>query len=114
MVLILASSAGDVVVDVLVVLAVMIELVCCLGLVAMRTPLDRLHYAGAATVVGPSLFAAAVCVREGLFSSNGLAAVAVALLLALLGTALTNATGRLARREHAKLESTPAERERGT
>ena len=63
-------------VDVLVALGVAVELVCCLGLVAMRSAIDRLHYAGAATGVGPALVAAAVCVEEGLFTSNGLNAIA--------------------------------------
>jgi hypothetical protein len=71
--------------------------------------------AGAATVVGPALVAAAVCFEEGLFTTNGLNAVAVAVLLALLGGALGVATARAIRlRERGTLESTPAERERGS
>jgi multisubunit Na+/H+ antiporter MnhG subunit len=98
---------------VLVALGVAIELVACVGLVAMRTAIDRIHYAGAGTVVGPALIAAAVCVEEGLFTTNGLNAVVVALLLALLGAALATATARAIRlRDRGTLESTPAERER--
>ena len=100
-------------VDVLVALGVAIELVACVGLVAMRTAIDRIHYAGAGTVVGPALVAAAVCVEEGLFTTNGLNAVVVALLLALLGAALATATARAIRlRDRGTLESTPAEREK--
>jgi multisubunit Na+/H+ antiporter MnhG subunit len=99
---------------VLIWLAVAIELVCCVGLVVPRGAIDRLHYAGAATVLGPSLVAAAVCVREGLFTTNGLNAVATAALLALLGGALSIATARAIRlADRGTLESTPAERERG-
>ena len=102
------------IVHVLVWLGVAVELVCCVGLVAMRGAIDRLHYAGAATTVGPALVAAAVCVEEGLFTTNGLDAIAVALLLALLGGALGVSTARTVRlRERGSLESTPAERERG-
>lgn len=86
---------------VLVSFGVAAELVCCAGLLAMRDALDRLHYAAAGTTVGPALVAAAVCVEEGVFSSNGLNAVAVALMLALLGAALSSVTGRVGRsKEH--------------
>jgi multisubunit Na+/H+ antiporter MnhG subunit len=101
-------------VHVLVWLGVATELACCVGLVTMRSAIDRLHYAGAATVVGPALVAAAVCVEEGLFTTNGLNAIVVALLLALLGGALGIATARAIRlQERGTLEPTRAERERG-
>jgi multisubunit Na+/H+ antiporter MnhG subunit len=104
-----------VIVHVLVWLGVAAELVCCVGMLAMRSAIDRLHYASAGTTVGPLLVAVAVCVEEGLFTTNGLNAVAVALLLALLGAALSVATGRAIRlRQHGTLESSPAERERGS
>jgi len=100
---------------VLVWLGVAIELACVVGLVVMRNALDRLHYAGAATVLGPALIAAAVCVREGLFTANGLNAVAVAVMLALLGGALSIATARAVRlRDRGTLESSDAERRRGS
>jgi multisubunit Na+/H+ antiporter MnhG subunit len=98
---------------VLVALGVAIELASCVGLVAMRSAIDRIHYAGAGTVVGPALIAAAVCVEEGLFTTNGLNSVVVALLLALLGAALATATGRAIRlRDRGTLESSAAERGR--
>ena len=100
-------------VDVLVALGVAIELASCVGLLAMRTAIDRIHYAGAGTVAGPGLIAAAVCVEEGLFTTNGLNAVLVAVMLAILGAALATATARAIRlRERGTLESTAAERER--
>ena len=99
----------------LVWLGVAVELLCCVGLVAMRNAIDRLHFANAATTVGPALIAAAVCVEEGLFTTNGLNAIVVALVLALLGGALAVATGRAIRlRDRGTLESSPAERERGS
>jgi multisubunit Na+/H+ antiporter MnhG subunit len=104
-----------VIVHLLVWLGVAVELVCCVGLAVMRNAIDRLHYAGAATVAGPALVAAAVCFEEGPFTSSGLNAVAVALLLTLLGGALGVATARTIRlRERGTLESSPAERERGS
>jgi multisubunit Na+/H+ antiporter MnhG subunit len=97
-------------VDVLVGLGVAAELVCCVGLLAMPRPIDRLHYAGAGTVAGPVPIAAAVCVEEGLFTANGLNAVVVALMLALLGAVLTIATARAIRlRERGTLEPSDAE-----
>jgi multisubunit Na+/H+ antiporter MnhG subunit len=102
-------------VDVLVALGVTVQLACCVGLLAMRKAIDRLHYAGAATTVGPALIAAAVCVEEGLFTTNGLNAIAVAVLLALLGAALAIGTARAIRlRDQGTLESSEAERERGS
>src|SRR5205823_8568322 len=98
---------------ILVDLGVAIELASCLEFVTMRSAIDRLHYAGAGTVAGPALVAAAVCVEEGLFTTNGLNAVLVAFLLAILGAALATATARAIRlRERGTLESTAAERER--
>jgi len=100
-------------VDALVALGVTAELVCCLGLLVMPAAMDRLHYAGAGTVVGPTLIAAAVCVEEGVFTANGLNALVVALMLALLGAALSIATARAIRlRERGMLEPSDAERRR--
>ena len=98
-------------VDILVALGVAIELAACLGVVVMGNAIDRLHFAGAATVAGPALVAAAVCVQEGLFTTNGLNAVLVAVLLAVLGSALAIATARAIRlRDRGTLQSTSAER----
>jgi multisubunit Na+/H+ antiporter MnhG subunit len=105
----------DLVVDVLVAGGVAAELICCLGLLAMRNAIDRLHYSGAAATVGPALIAAAVCVREGLVSSQGLNSVLVAAVLAFGSAAVAGATARVIRlRQRGSLESTPAERERGS
>jgi multisubunit Na+/H+ antiporter MnhG subunit len=84
-------------VQLLVWLGVAVQLASCVGLLAMRRAIDRLHYAAAATTVGPALIASAVCVEEGAFTTSGLNAVAVALLLALLGGALGVATARVIR-----------------
>ena len=104
-----------VIAHVLVWLGVAIELACVLGFAVLRSAIDRLHFAGAATVAGPAPIAAAVCVEEGVFTTNGLNSIMVAVLLALLGGGLGIATARAIRlRERGTLESTPAERERGS
>ena len=102
------------IVQVLVWLWVAVELAACAGLLTMRRAIDRLHYAGAATTLGPALIAAGVCVQEGVFTTNGLDAIGVVLLLTMLGGALGLATARAIRlRDRGSLETTPAERERG-
>jgi multisubunit Na+/H+ antiporter MnhG subunit len=104
----------DLVVDVLVAGGVAAELICCLGLLVMRNAIDRLHYSGAAATLGPAMIAAAVCVREGLVSSQGLNSVLIAVLLTFGSATVASATARLIRLRHrGSLESTPAERERG-
>jgi multisubunit Na+/H+ antiporter MnhG subunit len=85
------------VVDVLLALGVAAEVLCVAGVLVMRTTLDRLHYAGAATGVPAMFVLAAVLVREHL-SSGGLEAIAAVALLFLLNPALLIATARAARR----------------
>jgi multisubunit Na+/H+ antiporter MnhG subunit len=99
---------------VLVGLGVATELVACLGLLAMRGAIDRLHYASAATGLGPAFVAAAVCTREGVVSSQGLTAILIAVVLAFAGATLGQAVARVVRlRTHGTLEPSAAERERG-
>jgi monovalent cation/proton antiporter MnhG/PhaG subunit len=90
-------SARDLIVDLLLVLGIGAELVCCLGVVVMRNVFDRLHYGAAATTVGPILIGAAVLVRESV-SSAGLETIATVALLFLLNPVVETATARAARR----------------
>jgi monovalent cation/proton antiporter MnhG/PhaG subunit len=90
-------GAAALVVDVLLVLGVAAELLCVVGVVVMRTTLDRLHYAAAATTIPAFLVLAAVLVREHA-TSGGLQAIAAIGLLFLLNPALVIATARAARR----------------
>ena len=101
------------IVHVLVWAGVAVQLVCLLGFMTARSTIDRIHFASAATTIGPSLIAAAVCFEEGLFTTNGLNAVAVAVLLAVLGGSLSIGVARAVRlRDRGTLESSRAERER--
>ena len=103
-----------VVLDVLVGLGVAAEVISCIGLLAMRSAIDRLHYASAGTALGPALLAAAVCVREGVVSAHGLAAMLVAVVFAFAGSALGVGLAKTIRLETVgTTESSPAERERG-
>ena len=89
--------ASDLVVDVLLALGVAAELLCVVGVLVMRTTLDRLHYTGAATTVPAVLVLVAVLVREHL-SAAGLQAIATVGLLFLTNPVLVIATARAARR----------------
>lgn len=88
---------SNVAVDVLLALALSAALVCVAGVAVMRTSLDRLHYAAAATTLPAFFVLAAVLVREGL-SSGGLEAIAAVALLFLLNPVLVIATARAIRR----------------
>jgi multisubunit Na+/H+ antiporter MnhG subunit len=89
--------ASDLAVDVLLGLGVAAELLCVAGILVMRTTLDRLHYAGAATSVPALLVLAAVLVRVHM-SAGGLQAIATVGLLFLVNPTLVIATARAARR----------------
>jgi monovalent cation/proton antiporter MnhG/PhaG subunit len=84
-------------VDLLLGVAVGLELLCCIGLAVMRTVYDRLHYASAALSVPAFLVLVAVLIREHL-SAGALEAIAAVGLLFLLYPILLTATGRAARR----------------
>jgi len=87
----------DVLVDIFLALGVGCQLVCCLGVVVMRTALDRLHYAAAGTTLGPILVGIAVLIRESV-SAGGLETIATVAFLVLLNPVLTIATARAAQR----------------
>lgn len=89
-------TSHDVVIGLLVGLAVAGELLCCVGLVVMRTVYDRLHYSMAATTVPPFLLAAAVLVEEG-WTQPGINALVVAVALFVFNPVLAHATARAAR-----------------
>lgn len=90
-------DASDLAVDVLLGVGVVGELLCVAGVLVMRTTLDRLHYAAAATTVPAFLVLLAALVREHL-SAGGLQAIVAVGLLFLINPALVIATARAARR----------------
>lgn len=80
----------------LLTIGVVVQLAACVGVLTMRNAYDRLHFAAAATTVGPVAIAAAVVVHESL-AEAGLKAVFTAAMLLTGGALLTHATGRAAR-----------------
>jgi monovalent cation/proton antiporter MnhG/PhaG subunit len=90
--------------DVLLGIGVAAELLCVAGLLLMRDAYDRLHYAAAATIVGPAAIGGAIVMRECVspsggveLTSGGLEALCAALALFLLNPVLTHAIVRAAR-----------------
>jgi multisubunit Na+/H+ antiporter MnhG subunit len=97
------------------------EVLCAVGVLVMRGPFQKLHYASAGTTVGAFLIGAAIVARETLHpggavevSAGGLETLAAVGFIFLLGPAVTILTARAARRlEHDPAEITRAELERG-
>lgn len=90
-------GSRDLAVDVLLVVAVLGEVLCVVGLLAGRTAIDKLHYAGAASTLPPFFIAAAVVVKkEG--TQPAINAIVIAVLLLVLGAVVNHATARVARR----------------
>ena len=92
----------DAVVAVLLGVAVVAVLISCLGMLVMRDALDQLHFTAPAATIAPVAVAVAVLVEEP-FSSAGVKAVIVAVLLIITTPVLSHATARAARiREHGR------------
>jgi multisubunit Na+/H+ antiporter MnhG subunit len=107
------TTTVDYALYVLVGIGVGTQVVACVGLAVMPRPMDRLHYASAGTGLGPAFVAAAVCVREGVVSAQGLSALLIAVVLAFAGGTLGLAVARVVRlRTDGTLEPSAAERER--
>jgi multicomponent Na+:H+ antiporter subunit G len=98
----------DAAVAALLVAGVALELLCVLGVAAMRGPYDRLHYTGPASF-GAALLCGAVLAREG-FSVIGDKAILIAAFLLFSSPVLVHVTARAARiRELGDLDIRPHE-----
>jgi multisubunit Na+/H+ antiporter MnhG subunit len=84
------------VITALVVLAVLVEILCCVGIVVMRTPLQRLHFIGPASVVGPVLLGIAVAFAKHPYPGSGFKAAFIALVLVVFSGMLQHETARAA------------------
>jgi multisubunit Na+/H+ antiporter MnhG subunit len=86
-------------VDALLALLVLSEAVCVVGVLLGEQVYDRLHYAGATTVVAPVLALAAVALRQPHpYTSPVWSAFLVAVALFVLNNVLSHAIARVARR----------------
>ena len=113
-------SPFNLAVTVLLGVGVACEVICAVGVLVMRGPFQKLHYASAGTTVGAFCIGAAIIARETLHaggvevSAGGLETLAAVAFMFLLGPAVTILTARSARRlEHEPPEITPDELERG-
>ncbi|MFN2460531.1 MAG: monovalent cation/H(+) antiporter subunit G [Candidatus Velthaea sp.] len=79
-------------IDVLLVLGVILALLSCLGIVAMRTTLQRVHFVGLIGVPGTILTAGAVAIGGHVTSGTGLKAAFIGLVLVAFGPILAHAT----------------------
>ena len=104
-------SVADVIVAVLVVLAVLVGVLSCIGVLLAGNAYDSLHYTAPASVVSPALLAIAVVIEEGIGSQAGIKSIIVALLLVVLNTVLVHATARAGRiREKGRWMLEPGEK----
>jgi len=89
-------SAATIAVEVLVWVAVLTCLICCLGIVVMKDFFERLHYMATVSTVATVALLIAVVIQQGW----GQAAIKMSLIvvvLFLMNAVLTHATARAAR-----------------
>lgn len=108
-------TAAELCAQVLLWVGVATQLVCCIGVWWMRDVFDRLHFAAAASGVGPVLLGGAVALTGTGSLSGTVQAVTAAAVLVLLNPLLTHATGRAARQLlHDDIGPKPEDREEAT
>ncbi len=86
-------SAREIIAVALLVPGVVVLLLSCLGVLTGRNAYARLHYIGPSTLLGSTLIAAAILVRESL-RPGGIKAGLTALILVLTGPVISHATAR--------------------
>jgi multicomponent Na+:H+ antiporter subunit G len=86
-------TATGVISSVLLVAGLVVVVCSCVGMAVLDDPLDRLHLATPAAMLGSAGICAAVVVREGL-SASGLAAIGVAVVLIVVNPLAGHAIGR--------------------
>jgi multicomponent Na+:H+ antiporter subunit G len=89
-------TAKDALIGALLVLAVLVQLGCCVGLLVMPNLPDRLHFLTPASSLAPALVAGAVVAKESL-DHQGIVAILVALFLMVFTPVISHATARAAR-----------------
>lgn len=77
----------------LLALGLMVVLASCVGMAALRDPLDRLHLVTPASTIGVGSLCAAVVVHEGL-DPSGVSAILLAAAVGAANPLITHATAR--------------------
>lgn len=85
---------SDILVAFLLGCAVFSQLACAVGLLLMRNALDRLHFVGPATILGPLAVTAAVWVARG-FDTLTIRALLAFVLLVATGPILSYVMARV-------------------
>jgi multisubunit Na+/H+ antiporter MnhG subunit len=92
----MAVTVAHAVISLLLALAVLVEAVCCAGILVMKTPLQRLHFAGLASMICPVLVALAIAVSKNPLSGAALKAFFIAAVVVVFAPVISHATGRTA------------------
>ncbi len=87
---------GHIAIEVLLGIAVLTTVVCCLAIVIMPDFYERLHYMAPVTTVSAFSILAAVVIQEG-WGQATIKAILVCMVLLLINAILTHATARAAR-----------------
>lgn len=90
-------TAGHVIAQTLLWAGVAAQIVCSVGFGWMDNVFDRLHYAAAATTVGPLLIAVSAALTGAGTSSGTIEVVIACAVLLFLNPIVTHAMGRSAR-----------------
>lgn len=93
---------------VLLVAGLVIVVCSCAGMAVLDDPLDRLHLATPAAMLGSAGICAAIVVRDGL-SASGLAAIGVAVILIAANPLAGHAVARAIAIRHGATWSAPAD-----
>jgi multisubunit Na+/H+ antiporter MnhG subunit len=103
-------SASHIAAAVLLWTGVAAEVICVAGVLWFRDAFDGLHFAAAATTIGPVLIAIATALTGFSSASGTLDCISACVVLVLLNPMLTSATGRAARDPQSSLAAeTPPE-----
>ena len=89
-------SKTQIIIDVLLAIGVLNALLGSLGILLMKDLYERLHYMAPQSTVSIACFAAAIVVDQH-FSSAGIKAVFIAIIILVVNAVLTHATARAAR-----------------
>jgi len=86
----------DAAIDGLLILGVVTVALSCIGVLVMRTPLQRLHYLGPLSMVAPMLIAGAVAAGRNSYHGAAAKAIFIALLIVAFAPVLSHQMARMA------------------
>ena len=87
------SAAAHIAIEVLLSIAVVVALICCLGLAIMPDFYERLHYMATVSTITTFCVLVAVVIQEG-WGQATLKTIVIVLVLFFMNATLTHATAR--------------------